>query len=182
MTLDPQTEAPPPKLGIACPTNCTFHPSKIGWKNANALAATRARGAGEIVFLRRYEELTGLRAANTTAHRHFKHYVKPADPKSDEEVVEGPKPSDIQILDSIIGAGFRNSKNWKPTIRDTLEAMKLKTQMTGNSAFDELIALFDVNDDGEDEDSAPESADALLSPDERPDEGAEELESPLGGE
>jgi len=179
MTLDPQTEAPPPKLGIACPTNCTFHPSKIGWKNANALAATRARGAGEIVFLRRYEELTGLRAANTTAHRHFKHYVKPADPKSDEEVVEGPKPSDIQILDSIIGAGFRNSKNWKPTIRDTLEAMKLKTQMTGNSAFDELIALFDVN---EEDDDVPEVPEAALSAEERAQEGSEDLEEPLGGE
>ena len=89
------------------------------------------------------------------------------------------KPTDVEILDSIITQGFRNSKNWKPTIRDTLEAMKLKTSMTGNSAFDDLITLFDVDDD-EDE-VAPESVDALLSEEERPDEASVDLEAPLPG-
>lgn len=174
--LDPQTE-PIKKLGIACPENCSLSPIKIGWKNANALAATRARGAGQIVFQRRAQELLGHPVPSTNIQRHFKHYVEPEEPHHEEN--PGPKKPDVAILDEIIAAGSRNSKNWKPTIRDTLEAMKLKMQMTGNSAFDDLIALFDVDDDDEE---APEAAEALLSEAERPNEDSEDLEEPLAGE
>jgi hypothetical protein len=167
----------PPKLGINCPEKCSLHPSKIGWKNANALAAARARGAGIPTLARVAAELLGHPVPQTNVQRHVKHYVVPAEPVVDEPV--GPKPTDIDILDSIIVSGYRNSKNWKPTIRDTLEAMKLKTQMTGNSAFDDLIKLFDVDDDDED---APETVDAILSPEERPDDSDVDLEEPLAGE
>jgi len=168
-----------PKLGINCPTNCTFHPNKIGWQAAEALAAARARGAGSNVWKRAAEEVVGRSISDGVVSRHLygkvQHYLKPAEPV-DETVEPVKKPSDVEILDSIIGAGFRNSKNWKPTIRDTLEAMKLKTSMTGNSAFDDLIALFDVNDDDEE---APEAVEAVLSEEERPDEGDSELEEPV---
>jgi hypothetical protein len=174
-TLPPLNQRPPSKLGINCPDACSLHPSKIGWKNANALKATRERGAGVIVMARRGEELLGRSIANTSMSRHLKHYVVQTEAEHEEEVNPGPKPSDVDILDGIINAGFRNSKNWKPTIRDTLEAMKLKTQMTGNSAFDDLIKLFDVDDD--DEEAAPESPQAVFSPEELPDESDEDLES-----
>ncbi len=176
MTLPQPT--PTPKLGINCPDLCSFHPSKIGWKNANALMAARARGAGAPTLKRIAEELLGHPVPSTNMQRHVKHYVKEAEPE-DQTPISGPKPTDIDILDSIIVSGYRNSKNWKPTIRDTLEAMKLKTQMTGNSAFDDLIKLFDVDDD---EEETPETVEALLSPEERPDEADEDLEEPLAGE
>jgi hypothetical protein len=162
LTLDPK----PKTLGINCPESCSLHPSKIGWKNATALAATRARGAGETIFGRRIEELLGHPVPPSNIHRHFKHYVEQGPDAPDSEPPEPlVKPTDIDILDSIIVSGYRNSKNWKPTIRDTLEAMKLKTQMTGNSAFDDLIKLFDVDDD--DEEVVPESTAALLAEGER---------------
>ena len=171
------------KLGISCDPRCKFHPDKIGWDCAERLAAVRAKGAGAVVWARAATEILG-RPVNLDGgiSRHFKHYMEPVD-VVEAAVPDGPKPTDIAILDSIIGAGFRNSKNWKPTIRDTLEAMKLKASMTGNSAFDDLIALFDVDDedDGVDE-VGPELSSAIFSIDERPDDSSEDLEEPLGGE
>ncbi len=106
--------------------------------------------------------------------RHITHFVEAEEPDAVPE--DGPKPSDIAILDSIIVSGFRNSKNWKPSIRDTLEAMKLKVQMTGNSAFDDLISLFDVVDEDDPDFEAPE---AILSPGEI-EEDVSEPDAPLG--
>lgn len=170
--------SPTRKLGINCDPRCNFHPDKIGWDAATKLAATRARGAGAITWARAASEVLGREIKITGGiGRHFDHYVGPADAPAPED--SAPKPSDIDILDSIIGSGFRNSKNWKPSIRDTLEAMKLKASMTGNSAFQDLIELFDIDVDP---DALPESLEAVLSPEERPDEGDEELEEPLPGE
>lgn len=166
LTYSLNEDAVPKKLGINCPGNCTFHPSKIGWDAARALMATRARGAGARTFQARAEEILGFKTAETSIHRHFKHYVEAADAPGVPN--DEPKPTDIEILDSIIGAGFKNSRNWKPSIRDTLDAMKLKTQMTGNSAFDDLIKLFDVDDDEEEEEI--EAEEAILSPEERLDD------------
>lgn len=132
----------------------------------------RSEGNGAPVFAREALRLTGKVFPTSSIGRHFHHYVEAFD--QDDPPVNAPKPSDIEILDSIIGAGFRNAKNWKPTIRDTLEAMKLKTSMTGNSAFDDLIQLFDVEDEP---DAKEEAAEARLSEEERPDDHSEELGS-----
>lgn len=145
------------KVGIDCPPACTFHPDKIGWDIANKLAAFKGAGHGARTFGVEAEKLLGRSFPTSNISRHLRHYVV-IDVEA-EELASRPKPGDVEILDSIIGAGFRNSKNWKPTIRDTLEAMRLKASMTGNSAFDNLIALFDVDDDDEDDD-AERSTDA----------------------
>lgn len=165
-------------LAINCPEACSYHPSKIGQKNANALKAIRENGAGQTIFMRRGAEILGHPLTHGSVQRHLAGHYVPISGDSDPLEV-GPKPGDIEILDSIIAAGFRNSRNWKPTIRDTLEAMKLKTQMTGNSAFDDLLSLFDSADDPEPEPEAPE---AVLSPEERPDEHDDDLGEPLAGE
>lgn len=165
------------KVGINCPPRCSLHPDVIGWDAANKLAAARAAGFGLPRFKRLADEILGRPNPSSNIQRHLQHYVMAVE-EPDEPVTSGKKPGDIEILDSIITQGFRNSKNWKPTIRDTLEAMKLKTQMTGNSAFEDLIALFDADDEGE---PLPENPEAVLSPDELPDEHDEELEEPLGG-
>lgn len=145
-------------------------------EKAKKLADFRAAGLGIVRFGREASKLMGHKIPNGSISRHLKHYVEAADDLPDSDA---PKPSDIAILDSIIGAGFRNSRNWKPTIRDTLEAMKLKTAMTGNSAFQDLIDLMDTDDD---DDIEAESEEAMLSEEERRDEGDEELEEPLAGE
>ncbi len=168
----------PNKLAINCPIECSLHPSKIGQKNANILLTVRENGAGRPTFQRRATELLGYNVPGGNVQRHLLHYVELT--SEEEAVAQGPKPGDIDILDSIIGAGYRNSRNWKPTIRDTLEAMKLKMQMTGNSAFDDLLSLFDSAEDPEP--VAEEAPEAILSEEERPDEHDEDLEEPLAGE
>ena len=166
-----------PDLAINCPESCTFSPVKIGQKNANALKEARRNGAGQLVFKRRAEELLGHPVHASTASRHLRaHYreLAPDQPQQPEDT--GVKPSDLAILDSIISAGYRNSRNWKPSIKDTLDAMKLKVQMTGQSAFEDMIAAMDaaldLADGVDDEDEeAIEAPEALLSPDERGEEG-----------
>jgi hypothetical protein len=171
----------PSKLAISCPDTCNLHPSKIGSKTANALRVVRENGAGIIVFQRRAEELIGRPLNRASLQRHLKHYVLLQD--QGDAVPTGPKPSDLEILDAIITSGFHNSKAWKPTIRDTLEAMKLKVQMTGNSAFDDLISLFDsAADPDEPELGSDEAPEAVLSPEEMPDDHDEDLGEPLAGE
>lgn len=170
------TKPTPNKVGIRCPERCTFHPDTIGWDAANRLADGKASGFGANRFRKLAEETLGHPVTPSSVQRHLLHYVVLEEAETPD--TDGKKPGDIEILDSIIAQGFRNSKNWKPTIRDTLEAMKLKTQMTGNSAFEDLIALFDEDDEGE---PIPENPEAVLSLDELPDEHDEELEEPLGG-
>lgn len=161
--------------GITCTEACTFHPSKIGWPIARELKALRKEGAGKLRFHTRAEALLSIRIPVSNVQRHIaNHYPEPSEDVIEDEVFK--KPTDIEILDSIVLSGFRNSKNWKPTIRDTLEAMKLKTAMTGNSAFDDLISLFDVDD----EEQEPEAEEVVLSEDERKTEASEDLEAGLG--
>ncbi len=169
------------KLAINCPPECSMHPAKIGMKAANALLAAREQGAGRNVWARRAAEVLGHPVPVGNTQRHLLHYVELSDPSAPVEA--GPKPTDVEMLDAIILSGYRNSKNWKPTIRDTLEAMKLKVQMTGNSAFDDLISLFDsATDPEEPEVGSDEAPEAVLSPEERADDHDEDLGEPLGGE
>jgi hypothetical protein len=173
------------KVAINCPDKCSLHPSKIGAKNAAILKAMRENGAGGPTMGRKIAELLGHPMPQSNIARHLHHYVEIVDPKMPDESVDiqGGKPTDVEMLDAIILSGYRNSKNWKPTIRDTLEAMKLKVQMTGNSAFDDLISLFDsATDPDEPEEGSDEAPEAVLSPEERADDHDEDLGEPLAGE
>lgn len=177
----PAESPTPTKLGINCPEECSFHPSKIGQRNANILKTVRENGAGRSVFIARATELLGRPVPSSNVQRHLGHYRDINPPEMPP--TKGPKPTDLEILDSIIVSGFNNSKAWKPTIRDTLEAMKLKVQMTGNSAFDDLISLFDsAQDPDEPEPGSDEAPEAILAPEERPDDHDEDLGEPLAGE
>lgn len=162
-----------PKLVIACPALCSFHPDKIGPGAAAALLALKENGAGRNVFRARAAEILGHPVPQGNVQRHLGHYrdAMPAGPPPDVSK----KLADLEILDLVIQRGAANSQNWKPTIKDTIEAMKLKLQMTGNSAFDDLIALFDGADADE---VLDEAEDAVLSPEERSEEADEDLELP----
>ena len=164
----------PNKLAIVCPDACSFHPDKIGQENANVLRVVRENGAGAPTFKRRAEELLKHPVPQTNVTRHLKHYrlLVPDEP---DPAASGPRPSDLAILDSIIGAGFRHSKHWRPTIKDTLDAMKLKIQMTGQSAFEDMLRAMESGLDLADGVlDVEENPDAIGLPDERGDDSADE--------
>lgn len=153
-------------LVIACPTTCNLHPDKIGQDKAELLRDLRAGGAGAPKFSRQGAVILGLDQplAETSVTRHFKHYreedslpdhAKPVDPDK--------KASNLEILERIIQRGYANSHNWKPSIKDTLDAMRLHVQITGNAGDDELLKLFEQADEPE----SIENPDAIASEEER---------------
>lgn len=168
--------ATPRKLVVACPPECSLHPDKIGEAASRALLAAREKGLGAVLFAREAEGLLGRRVPTSNVSRHLKHYREPA-PEDIPDVEPGKPVGDLALLDAIIAAGARNSKAWKPTIKDTLDAMKLKMQLTGNSAFEDMLSMMDSALDLADE--VPEAREALGTADEVPAE--EELPEPLVG-
>lgn len=154
------------KLVVVCPEQCSLRPDKIGDHVTNVLIAMRENGGGSPAMSRRATELLKRRVPPTNMQRHLAHFKELAD--DDPIKAGGPRPTDLHILDSIIVAGFRNSRNWKPSIKDTLDAMKLKTQMTGQSAFEDMLTAMDAAlDFAEDEEASLENPEAVSSPDER---------------
>jgi hypothetical protein len=164
------------KLVNTCPALCNLHPDKIGQGNAETLTRLRETGAGVVIFTRRLEELTGKKHYLSSVGRHLSKHYREVEEDPASLIAADKKLGDLQILDLVIQRGAANSANWKPSIKDTIEAMKLKLQMTGNSAFDDLIALFDganVDDDGEE--TAPESPEAVADADEQGSEEDDDL-------
>lgn len=165
------------ELVINCPRVCGLHPDRIGDANAQFLLGLRQKGVGAVIMTREAERLLGRRVHRTSVTRHLHHYREATDPSVAPPDL-GAKKGDLEILDLVIQRGAANSMNWKPGIKDVIEAMKLKMQMTGNSAFDDLIALFDGAELPEDEDEAPESAEAVGEAGERVYEDEDPLAEP----
>lgn len=160
------------RLLLQCPDNCSLRPAAIGAGVTAALTAMREQGAGRNVMSARAAELLGHPVPTSNMQRHFEHY-RDAVPE-DEEILTGKAPSHVEILDKIVEAGYRNSKSWRPTLKDVMEAMKLKASLTGQSAFEDMLTAMnaaldeaDEEDANEEEEQAPENVEAVLSPDER---------------
>lgn len=152
-----------------CPRECSLHPDKMEPGQAELLLMLRDGGAGVSIWGRKASEILGRELVRATVIRHLRHYKE-----VDETPVErntGPRPSDVEILDELIVAGWRNSRNWKPSIRDTLEAMKLKASMTGNSAFQNMLDAMEsgmrMAEGSEEDGPMPENPEALAAEDER---------------
>lgn len=167
----------PPKLTIHCPDRCSLHPDKIGPGATAILRIMRENGAGAIVLQRRAAEVLGYPVQVRSVSRHLNHYREidnDAPPLAD-----GEQAGDLDILNRIIQQAAKNSGSWKPTIRDALEAMKLKAQLTGNSIFEDMISAMDgalnVEFDENGEPVEAENPEAVAAPEERPEE-----EEPLG--
>lgn len=163
------------RLVAVCPDSCSLHPDKIGQGVTEALLAARANGAGKASLARRASELLGRPVPATNMARHAAHMRE----LSEDQPVEGDgvRPTDLAILDAIIVSGHKNARGWKPTIKDVLDAMKLKVQMTGQSAFEDMLSAMDAaldlaEDEPEDEEEVNvENPEAQLSPDERTPDG-----------
>ena len=155
------------ELAIGCPPECSLHPDKIGEDKAQALLLIRQSGAGAPTFQKQAAIILGRSVSNGTAGRHLRHY-REVDNGAPVEAADGPKVTDLEIIDGIIEAGYRNRERWRPTIKDTLDALKLKLQLTGNSAFENMLDAMAAAAAGEDDEEteAEEAPEAVLSPDE----------------
>lgn len=169
--------ATPHKLVAVCPPRCAV--DEAGPEIGAVVIEMRERGAGAPLIHRRISEL-GFKALQGSVSTHIGKHLKESEDAPAAALPEnkGKRATDLEILDEIIVSGFRNSKNWKPTIKDTLDAMKLKAQLTGSSAFEDMLAMMDSALDLAEE-PAIESPDALGLPDELPEE--EDLAEPLVG-
>ena len=80
-----------PKLVIACPALCSFHPDKIGPGAAAALLALKENGAGRNVFRARAAEILGHPVPQGNVQRHLGHYrdAMPAGPPPDVSALDG---------------------------------------------------------------------------------------------
>ncbi|HSE46752.1 MAG TPA: hypothetical protein VLA89_15630 [Gemmatimonadales bacterium] len=161
--------AEPSKYEIACHPDCNLNPEKIGQDAANAILTFFESGMTGRALARKAGALIGREIPSTSMQRHLKHY-KPLREEDPEPEEAQKRASDVEILDEIITAGYRNSKNWKPSIKDTLDAMKLKQAMTGGSAFEDFMGALNAALDlpPEDDEEAPEAPEALGTPDEVP--------------
>lgn len=166
LVTTPTPPAASKKLDYNCPPNCSLRREAIGPQNAGILKMMRENGSGSRLMVKRAAGLLGHPVSGSVMDRHLKHYVEVDSDPEEPETAE--RPNDIAILDSIIFSGFKNSRNWRPTIRDTLDAMKLKAQMTGQSAFEDMLAAMDAAMELPDEEI--ESDEAVLAPEERSDD------------
>jgi hypothetical protein len=116
------------------------------------------------VFGRRAGELLGHPVSASSVARHLRHY-READTGESSPSKPSKAAGDLDILNEIIKKGFENSGSWKPTIKDTMEAMKLKASLTGHSVFQDMIdamdRALDLEDEDEEEQEAPENPAAL---------------------
>jgi hypothetical protein len=149
------------KLIAVCEPLCSLEVGVIGPAISAVVIEMRERGAGAVLIHRRATEL-GYTGSVTSMQRHLKH-LRPAADDLTPELPPGQKASDLEILDAIVTAGYRNAKSWKPTIKDTMDAMRLKMQMTGNSAFQDML---DAMERGLQMAEAPEAPEAVAGEDE----------------
>jgi hypothetical protein len=156
------------KLLANCPKNCSLRPDLIGAGPTEFIITLRENGAGYQRLSREAAPIVGHPINPTTMQRHLAHLRELETPQETEDALAGPKLGDLELLDLIIQRAAANSKAWKPSHRDMLDAIKLKHSLTGNSAFQDMLdamnAGLDLSDDEEDGIEAPE---AVLAPEER---------------
>lgn len=158
---------PRPKQTVQCPANCSLRPEAIGPGLTAVLLQMRENGAGEPSMTRRMSELIGRPFPKTNMTRHLKHY---RDLNSEEiesaEDEDSEKVSDLAVIERIIAAGVRNQKTWRPTLRDTMDAVKLKMQLTGNSIYEDFLSGMDeaVLEDALNAEENPEATEDLPEP------------------
>lgn len=159
-----QTQPAASRFAYNCPPGCSLRPEKTGNRIGNIILEMRSNGAGRMPIKARLEGLLERRIGQTTVQTHLTHIVE-VNPEP-ELAPDAPKAGDLEILEAIIQSGFRNSRNWKPGIRDTLDAIKLKASLTGQSAFEDMLKAMDEAIGLPDEEI--EAEEAILAEEERP--------------
>jgi hypothetical protein len=120
-----------PEYHLECPDNCTFKEGKP-WSQQ---ATEGILGGTSFRTLVAQGGKAGVKFSLMALSRHKKHIVV----SGQEPETALPKATNIEILEKIIQTGFANSKNWKPTISDTMKAMDMWFRLTQGNPFDELL-------------------------------------------
>jgi len=119
---------------LECPEACSLRPgSKVGQKVTEMMLAGVAYR--QIVDIVKKEDDWVLYPATMTRHKKHVRVTGTSDP---DDAPLG-KANNIEILETIIQKGFQNSKNWKPTIGDTMKAMDMWFRLTQGNPFDDLL-------------------------------------------
>lgn len=153
---------------VGCSTLCTFSADKLG-DHFLTVHGWFEEGVSVRGIVIKAEDELGLTVSQTSAFRHYKKHLRAVmDERSPSEVDVFTKrtASDLDVLEGIINAGWRNSGNWKPTIQDTLKAMDMKLRLTKGSVFEEFFADIDsaLLDEVEAPPAAPENPEAVAEP------------------
>lgn len=127
---------------LNCPEACTFHPDKP-WSDFATTRLIAGESQRAIMVALAAE---GFTTTQPSVGRHKRHITANT---PDEKA--GPKATNIEILETIIQKGFGNSKNWKPTISDTMKAMDMWFRLTAGNPFEGLLDAMAAATVGEEE-------------------------------
>lgn len=162
---------PKAKVLVGCTEKCSVHADNIGADNAEFLMSLLEAGHGN-PRARKDLEARGVSISGGSMGRHIANHVRDLEKTEPVEDALGGSVPTVELLDSIIVSGYRNRRNWKPTIQDVMKAMEMKLRVTGASAFEDFFDAIDNAREEDGEDELPVDLEALLSEAERPDEDA----------
>lgn len=117
---------------LDCPKNCSLRPGTPWSDFVSSRLANRVPQRAIV----RAAAAEGFKLSAGTLARHVKHM---RDPNAPLEPEPGVKVNNIEILEAIIQKGFRNQKNWRPTISDTMKAMDMWFKLTQGNPFEEFL-------------------------------------------
>ena len=126
---------------LNCPPLCTFRPGTPFSDRVTLWLLKRRPYRAIIGALHDAGQKTNL-AVLTRHKKHITVQTTPVMTALDPDSVLPPPESratNIEILETIIQRGFANSKQWKPTISDTMKAMDMWFRLTQGNPFDELL-------------------------------------------
>lgn len=127
-----------PEYTISCSEKCSLRTNQV-------VNDDIARGISPKVIAAR-EKLVEM-----TVYRHKKHVHLVNQPEEPTAPATSEKVRHLDVLESIIAAGWQNREKWKPTIGDTMKAMDMYQKMTQGSVFQDLLDALasDVVEDDE---------------------------------
>lgn len=117
---------------LECPASCSL---KEGTRWGGVVTEGLVTGKTVRSIAAEVAKLGGTVALGSMT-RHRRHIVVHDNAPKDDAPA---KATNIEILETIIQKGFSNSKNWKPTISDTMKAMDMWFKLTQGNPFDELL-------------------------------------------
>jgi hypothetical protein len=151
---------------IGCSTLCSFSADKLG-DNFLTVHGWFEEGVSVRGIVIKAEDELGISVSQTSAFRHHKRHLRAVfdgETPSEVDVRTKRTASDLDVLEGIISAGWRNSGNWKPTIQDTLKAMDMKLRLTKGSVFEDFFTDIDaalLEDEAPAVPAAPENPEAV---------------------
>ena len=114
-----------------CHPNCSFYPDKLGTQADAVHRIFEAGGTQRHIA----EVLAGIGITTTQASvgRHRQHLTVTDPDDIDEPGTPTKTIPTMDFVDAVISSSFRARKNWRPSIRDGLDALKLRIELNGGA-------------------------------------------------